>query len=119
MKVAKLAGISDDIAKPAPKKKGNTSVLRLRSLINDLINEVETLDERSFSETSLLENRDGINFYDEVKRFESALIRSALRRANGHQIKAAGLLNLNPSTLNAKMKQYHIRHFFYDDETRK
>jgi len=86
-------------------------VLRLRQLIGDLIDEVDSLDEHSpwFSETSVLENRDTVDFYEEVKRFESALIRGALRRTQGHQIKAARLVNLNPSTLNAKIKQYQIR----------
>jgi len=95
---------------PKPEVNGDSgaSVLRLRRLIAELINEVEALDELSFTQTSLLENRDQINFYEEVERFECALIRSALRRTNGHQINAARLLNLNPSTLNAKIKQYRF-----------
>jgi DNA-binding NtrC family response regulator len=51
--------------------------------------------------------RDGdtdFDFYNEVERFETGLIRSALRLSNGSQVKAAKLLKLNPTTLNAKMK---------------
>lgn len=120
MKVAKLAVRSDRAANNAPNEKSATSALRLRLLLNDLIHEIELL-ERSviFSGMSPLENRKCVNFYAEVERFETALIRSALRRTNGHQLEAARLLNLNPSTLNAKIKQYHIRSFFYDDESGK
>ncbi|MCM3901383.1 MAG: hypothetical protein ND866_06735 [Pyrinomonadaceae bacterium] len=94
---------------------GNTKdvVLRLRLLISDLIDEVETLDQDplSPSEVQLLENGDNISFYNEVRRFEIALIKSALQHALGHQCHAARLLNLNPSTLNAKIKQCNIRSF--------
>jgi DNA-binding NtrC family response regulator len=47
---------------------------------------------------------DDFDFYREVERFESGLIKSALRISNGSQVKAARLLKLNPTTLNAKMK---------------
>jgi len=87
------------------------SIARLRRLIYDLVNEVEMVDEKSLSlfNVSLLRNRDGISLYEEVRRFEIALIQSALRRTDGHQIEAARLLNLLPSTLNSKIKQYDIR----------
>lgn len=99
------------IANPA------ASVLRLRLLVNDLINEVESLDERSLSipQRSLLRNGQSVNFYEEVERFEIALIRSALRQTRGHQLKAARLLHLNPSTLNAKIKHYSTRAVFYTE----
>jgi DNA-binding NtrC family response regulator len=44
------------------------------------------------------------DFYNEVERFEINLIRSALRISGGSQVKAAKLLKLNATTLNAKMK---------------
>jgi DNA-binding NtrC family response regulator len=50
----------------------------------------------------------GINFYDEVRNFEISLISQALRHANGSQVRAAALLRLNPTTLNAKIKNYSI-----------
>ena len=119
MKVAKLAVSSESLVKDVSHERTNRSVLRLRALLNDLINEVELLEERSvsFSETWVLKDRMSVNFYDEVERFESALIRGALRRTNGHQLNAARLLNLNPSTLNAKIKQYRIQHVFYRKQT--
>ena len=51
---------------------------------------------------------DGVNFYEEVRRFEIALITRALRRTRGSQCKAASLLNLKRTTLNSKIKTYQI-----------
>lgn len=51
----------------------------------------------------------GIDFYEEVSRFEVTLIESALRCVNGSQIDAARLLKLNYTTLNSKIKTYGIR----------
>jgi len=50
----------------------------------------------------------GIDFYDEVRRFEIALIVQALRHTHGHQKRAALLLGLRPTTLHEKIKGYHI-----------
>jgi len=50
----------------------------------------------------------GVNFYDEVKRFEIDLIRRALDQTAGHQSRAAQLLGLNATTLNSKIKAYNI-----------
>jgi DNA-binding NtrC family response regulator len=50
----------------------------------------------------------GVNFYDEVKRFEIDLIRRALDQTGGHQSRAARLLGLNATTLNSKIKSYNI-----------
>jgi DNA-binding NtrC family response regulator len=50
----------------------------------------------------------GINFYDEVRRFETDLIRRALDQTGGHQSRAARLLGLNATTLNSKIKSYNI-----------
>jgi len=50
----------------------------------------------------------GVDFYDEVKKFEVDLIRRALARTGGHQSRAARLLGLNATTLNSKIKNHHI-----------
>lgn len=50
----------------------------------------------------------GINFYDEVRRFEIDLIRRALEQTSGHQSRAARLLEMNATTLNSKIKTYNI-----------
>lgn len=51
----------------------------------------------------------GLDFYDEVSRFEIDLIKRALMLNGGHQGRAALLLNLKPKTLNAKIKHYQIQ----------
>ncbi|MEA2176558.1 MAG: hypothetical protein QOD00_4150 [Blastocatellia bacterium] len=50
----------------------------------------------------------GVNFYDEVRRFEIDLIRHALEQTGGHQSRAARLLGMNATTLNSKIKTYNI-----------
>jgi DNA-binding NtrC family response regulator len=49
-----------------------------------------------------------LNLYEEVKRFESDLIRAALVRTGGNQSRAARLLGVKHTTLNAKIKRYGI-----------
>ena len=50
-----------------------------------------------------------INLYEEVRRFESDLIRYALMRAGGSQRRAARLLGVKVTTLNAKIKRNNIQ----------
>jgi len=60
------------------------------------------------SGTSNVDLSRGVNFYDEVRRFEIDLIRRALVQTNGHQSRAARLLGMNATTLNSKIKTYNI-----------
>ena len=62
----------------------------------------------SLSSAQKLDVAQGIDFYEEVSCFEIGLIKRALLLAEGHQTKAARLLNLNPTTLNAKIRRYRI-----------
>jgi DNA-binding protein Fis len=55
-----------------------------------------------------LDIREGIDLYQEVRRFETHLINRALREADGSQTKAARLLGLNKTTLHEKIKRYQI-----------
>jgi len=73
----------------------------LRVLALALLGEIEdsTRDPLSFG---------NLNFAEEVKRFESNLIRSALIQTGGRQRAAARLLGIKKSTLNAKIKRYKI-----------
>ena len=71
----------------------------LNSLVNSLSAAVEDLEQ---IEMPSLGN--DFNFYQEVEKFEIHLIRSALRITGGSQVKAAKLLQLNTTTLNAKIK---------------
>jgi DNA-binding NtrC family response regulator len=62
----------------------------------------------SFAHERELDLADGIDFYNEVRRFEIELIQCALKQTGGHQRAAAALLNLKPTTLNTKIKIYNI-----------
>jgi transcriptional regulator with GAF, ATPase, and Fis domain len=48
------------------------------------------------------------SFVDRIQLFEVELICRALQTANGNQRKAAEILGLKATTLNAKMKRYEI-----------
>jgi DNA-binding NtrC family response regulator len=52
----------------------------------------------------------GVDFYDEVRRFEILLIERALWHSSGSQVRAASLLGLKTTTLNSKIKGYNIKH---------
>jgi transcriptional regulator with GAF, ATPase, and Fis domain len=78
---------------------------------------IETLREIALTLLEKLESlqcarpdRDGgsVKLCDEVQRFEIDLIRSALDRTGGNQARAARLLGVKPTTLNAKLKRYKI-----------
>ena len=58
--------------------------------------------------TSLPVLNEDFDFYDEVRRFESSLIKGALRLTGGSQVKAAKLLKLKATTLNAKMRALNL-----------
>ena len=72
------------------------NISSLVASLNAAVEDLETLD------VPLLD--DEFDFYNEVERFEINLIRSALRISGGSQVKAAKLLKLNATTLNAKIK---------------
>lgn len=85
-----------------------TSALKLNTLKEltlALLKEVESLKEAQPPEGG----RSNVNFSEEVRRFETELIRWALLRTGGHQRRAARLLNIKVTTLNAKIKRYGIR----------
>lgn len=87
------------------------SIRKFRVWTAELICEVESRVSLGCKSTNLArptETSDGINFDEEVKRFEIALIKSALHRTGGHQFRAAAFLNLDSSALNAKIKQHNI-----------
>ena len=84
---------------PATRNNINT----LRELVLRLLCEVQ-----SINEVNTLSIENGFDFYDEVSRFEIDLIKRALLQTGGHQVHAAKLLNLKVTTLNSKIKHYHI-----------
>lgn len=88
---------------------------RLVDLTNVLLQEIETLahDHAFTAETGRVQTlllSEGIDLFQELKRFEINLIQLALKRTRGHQARAARLLNINPTTLNSKIKLYGIKY---------
>ena len=79
-------------------------------LAQALAREIETLKaELSNDDINRIDFRnDCIDFYDEVERYEIELIRTALNQCGGNQTRAAKLLHLKSTTLNAKMKHYGL-----------
>ena len=75
----------------------------LRDVTLTLLREVESL---RLTEPVTL-NRT-VRLYDEVQRFETDLICSALSRTAGNQTRAARLLGIKLTTLNSKIKRYKI-----------
>jgi DNA-binding protein Fis len=76
----------------------------LKQLVLQLQNELESLNQVPVPAVE-----QGVDFYYEVSRFEIGLIKCALAFVEGHQGKAAQLLNLNASTLGVKIKRYGIQ----------
>jgi DNA-binding protein Fis len=90
-------------------------VQRLLDLADSMLRETETLArDKAFNDESnrvrTLNFAEGIDFYDEVQRFETGLIRLALDQTRGHQARAAKLLHIKPTTLNSKIKLYGIEY---------
>lgn len=76
---------------------------QLKNLALSLLMEVQAL-----SEVPTLDIKNGIDFYQEVSRFEVDLIQRALAHTGGNQVRAARLLNMKVTTLNSKIKHYNI-----------
>jgi DNA-binding NtrC family response regulator len=55
-----------------------------------------------------LSDESGMDFYQEVRRFEIFMIMKALKRTHGSQKRAAAFLRMNLNTLNTKIKTYQI-----------
>jgi len=88
-------------------------IQRVVDLADALLSEAETLarDKAFTDEANKLRPLDilgGIDFYDEVQRFETHLIKMALAETAGNHAKAARLLGIKATTLNSKIKLFNI-----------
>lgn len=84
---------------------------QLVMLAKALATEIETLRTELSKDNNHRRRIDadhGIDFYDEVERYEIELINDALKQSGGNQARAAKLLHLKSTTLNAKMKHYGL-----------
>jgi DNA-binding NtrC family response regulator len=98
-----LANAAQQDAGAEPERSaGNISTLR--ELTFRLLRELQ-----SIGEVDSLSVEKGLDFYEEVRRFEIDLIKRALLQTGGHQGRAARLLHLKITTLNSKIKHYQIR----------
>ena len=92
---------------PQPQPTGEAAlkarIENLKTVALTLLQEVQALTQ---VETANIEQ--GVDFYEEVQRFEVQLIERALEQTGGHQGHAARLLNLKLTTLNSIIKRYNI-----------
>jgi DNA-binding NtrC family response regulator len=102
--VLELESNSPDSAERAQKESTvDVRLNTLRETVLQLLDEVESL-----AISRPVDIKRGARFSDEVRQFEVSLIRTALGRTSGSQTRAARLLGLKPTTLNAKIKRYGI-----------
>lgn len=87
----------------------------IHEVIESLSNALVTLE--SIKEAELIQllklhvqnfPKNGIDFYKLTSRYEKTLIEHALKKTKGSQTKAAKLLNLRLTTLNAMIKRHNI-----------
>jgi transcriptional regulator with GAF, ATPase, and Fis domain len=96
-----LSNLSRDSAAPFEKAFDGDRIDELRDLVLTLLRELESL-------RPVQPSRAEGDLQTQVQQFESDLIRKALRRTAGNQARAARLLGVKPTTLNAKIQRYKI-----------
>ena len=78
----------------------------IKALVNTLQLEVETLEVDSGELDGEI-----VDLAEKVREYEAKLIKAALIKTGGNQRRAAKMLNLKTSTLNAKIKHHNIKVF--------
>jgi len=97
--------------------KGKNKTYSLNEALDSLTKALAILKSLDDAEVnSLLSNIEsslpngGIDYYQATRQYETKLIKTALKKSRGNQTKAAKLLKLNISTLNAIIKRYGINY---------
>jgi len=93
---------------------GETNARQSAKVLQDLASALAHAAE-ALKTTPVGDIKRGINFYEEVQRFEVALIMRALKETDGQQGRAARLLGLKVTTLNSKIKNYNINYQYLRD----
>lgn len=97
----------NDLQLAAKHKRGedewNRQVNELRQTMLRLWHDLLTIESQY-----CLEIQDRVDFFEEVRRFETSLIKRVLLHTGGSQKKSARLLGINTSTLNSKIKRNRI-----------
>ena len=114
-------GMSSSLSSP---KAPQASTLLRETIIDNRINALRevalTLLDAVDSLRSAQPSRDhSLRLQDEVRRFETDVIRTALEKTGGNQARAARLLGIKHTTLNAKIKRYRISQRGHSAETDK
>src|SRR5258708_3592472 len=96
-----LRGLPSRLRKATPSQR----LENIKQMAGALFEEAESLDrDNALAEaSSALQNLDlesGIDFFQEVRRFEMRLIQLALEHTRGNQARAARVLGLGTTTLN-------------------
>jgi DNA-binding NtrC family response regulator len=114
-KAAVVESISKRRLRALPSRKANPAARleKIKELAGYLLDEAESLDhENALAEAAAtvegLEMESGVDFFAEVRRFETRLIGRALELTGGNQARAARMLGLGTTTLNYKIKQYEL-----------
>jgi len=103
-----VLGLEDNIADTVEQTPHASNVdARLNTLRETVLQLLEEVESLAISKPVDVKN--GARFSDEVRQFEVSLIRTALGRTSGSQTRAARLLGLKPTTLNAKIKRYGLQ----------
>lgn len=85
----------------------NAHLENMREMVCTLMTELECLGRLAPGESA---DSTPLDLKDAVQRFERDLISAALEKSRGNQSKAARLLGVKHTTLNAKLKRYQIRY---------
>jgi DNA-binding NtrC family response regulator len=78
----------------------------LKSMLQLLLNEVEFLEE--LIPTGGADAMFDMSLDQRLEVVEKEILRGALRATGGHQVRAAKMLNIGSTTLNAKLKRFGI-----------
>ena len=108
-----LSQVSERVRLKLAERPARDRIQRVVELADALLEEAETLarDKDFTEEATRLKPLDilvGIDFYEEVQRFETHLIKMALAETGGNQSRAAKLLGIKATTLNSKIKLFNI-----------
>ena len=85
----------------------NEQIESIKSITNLLLRKIEAL-ENDLPEVAMDASEKKSNLYEVICSFEKKLIRDALWATNWSQKRAAQILGVKVTTLNAKMKRYEI-----------
>ena len=108
MRSESVLGLEDNVADTVEQTPLASNVdARLNTLRETVLQLLEEVESLAISKPVDIKN--GARFSDEVRQFEVSLIRTALGRTSGSQTRAARLLGLKPTTLNAKIKRYGLQ----------